>query len=120
MPVIPSLPYNDGALNYRRISTADTNLAVVKAGPGNLRGVQISNTGTMAFLKLYNLAVNPTLASSVPVATIALPATTGNIVIDLPNVTFDTGVAIAITGLVADTDTTSVAAAQVILNLMYN
>lgn len=100
---------------YQLASAATTNLATVKASAGTLYTVAVSNGGAAAaFLKLYNLAVNPTLASSVPALIIPIPASSVvTLSLGATGHRFSTGIAHAITNLVADTDATAVAASQV-------
>jgi hypothetical protein len=72
-----------------------------------------------AFVKLYNKATAPTVGTDVPLMIIPVPAAVGGV----PGVAqispgfngyrFALGLGIAITGAVADTDTTAVAAGQV-------
>lgn len=96
-------------------STADTNLAVIKATPGTIYGGVIYNSGAgAAYLKLYNKATAPVLASDVPVMVIPIAAT-GAAQLDLGTLgyRFSTGIAYSINGAAADTGTTAVLAAQV-------
>jgi hypothetical protein len=105
---------------YRLLAAATTNLGTVKASPGKLKGYDIYNNSAAAkFVKIYNLAVNPTLASSVPAMTIALAANSGRTISFAEGITFDTGIAHAITGAIGNTDTTAVAANDVVLHLIY-
>lgn len=96
-------------------SAASTNLTSVKATAGTVYGVAAFNAGAAAaYVKLYNKASAPALATDVPVLVIPVPAGT-SVVFSLCALghRFGTGIALAITGGVADTDTTAVAAAQV-------
>ena len=102
-------------------SAATTNATSVKATAGTLYTLAVSNSGAAAaFLKLYNLAVAPTVGTSVPVLTIPVPLS-GVVSLTLGETghRFATGIALAITNLVADSDTTAVAAAQVKVALDY-
>lgn len=96
-------------------SAATTNATAVKASAGTLYNIGASNTGAAAaFIKLYNKASAPTVGTDVLVLTLAVPAG-GNVDFDLGPMghRFTTGIALAITNLAADTDTTAVAASQV-------
>lgn len=102
-------------------SAATTNATSVKASAGTLFAICCSNGGAAAaFVKLYNKASAPTVGTDVPVLTIPIPASS---VLPLNLGTlghrFATGIALAITNLVADTDTTAVAASQVKVMLDY-
>ena len=96
-------------------SAATTNATSVKATAGSVYSITASNTGAAAaFLKLYNKASAPTVGTDVPVLTIPIPASSvQNIEFGTAGHRFTTGIAIAITNLAADSDTTAVAAAQV-------
>lgn len=108
-------PVNSTTTGSFLSSAATTNLTTLKAGAGNLYSVSVSNIGAAAaYLKLYNKASNPALASDVPVLTISIPASgTINVPFGAIGLRFATGIAYAITNLAADTDATAVAAAQV-------
>jgi hypothetical protein len=112
-----------GWLVNRRISTADTNLVNVKASAGQVGGWIVSNTNASPrYLKLYNKASAPVLASDTPVMTILLPGNTSGATGNrefIQGIEFTTGIAFAITGALADNDTTAIAAGEVILNLLY-
>lgn len=101
-------------------SAATTNATAVSGTAATLTGLYATNIGaTAAFVKLYNKATAPTVGTDVPVAIIVVPAAVSGI----PGVAqfnigpngyrFATGVGLAITGAMADTDTTAVAAGQV-------
>lgn len=96
-------------------SAATTNATSVKASAGTVFSIMVSNTGgAAAFVKLYNKASAPTVGTDVPVITISVPAGgTVTLPLGVVGVRFATGIALAITNLAADSDTTAVAAAQV-------
>lgn len=112
-PVVPATPYFINSL-------ATTNIALILTGTSGLHALWATNTGaTVAFVKLYNKATAPVLASDIPEMIIPVPAAVSGV----PGVAqispgfsayrFALGLGIAITGAVADTDTTAVAAGQV-------
>lgn len=116
-PVVPATPY---FLN----SAATTNGALVQTGTSGLSALWATNTGaTAAFVKLYNKATAPTVGTDTPEMIIAVPAAVAGV----PGVAeispgfhgyrFALGLGIAITGDVADSDTTAVAAGQVKVKL---
>lgn len=96
-------------------SAATTNATSVKATAGSVYSITASNTGAAAaFLKLYNKASAPTVGTDVPVLTIPIPASSvQNIEFGTAGHRFTTGIALAITNLAADSDTTAIAASQV-------
>lgn len=114
-----STPATPSAFNLNSLAT--TNLGTVKATPGTIYGLVLSNNGAAAaFVKIYDKASNPTLASDKAVLVIPIPAASSV----FPNLgalglRFATGIAIAITNLIADTDATAVAASQVKVALAY-
>ena len=102
-------------------SAATTNATLVKASPGRIHMMNVANlTAAVKFLKLYNLAVAPTVGTSVPFMVIPIQANT-----TLPVVHTDIGIycsigiSYAITGAVADADTTAVGANEVLINMIY-
>ena len=112
-PLAPATPY---ILN----SLATTNIALILTGTSGLHAFYATNTGaTAAFVKLYNKATAPVLATDVPAMIIPIAAAAGGFpgVATLPighnGFRFALGLGIAITGAVGDTDTTAVAAGQV-------
>ena len=112
-PLAPATPY---ILN----SLATTNIALILTGTSGLHAFYATNTGaTNAFVKLYNKATAPVLASDVPAMIIPVPAAAAgvpgvaNLAIGHNGFRFALGLGIAITGAVGDTDTTAVAAGQV-------
>lgn len=105
----------------RIASAATTNATSVKGSAGNFYGGFLSNTSASAkFFKFYNKATAPTVGTDTPVWTLLLPAGASiNLSMDMNPLRFATGIAYAITGLVADTDTTAVAVNDVIGFLNY-
>jgi|32_taG_2_1085360.scaffolds.fasta_scaffold18836_2 hypothetical protein len=112
------------ALPFRLISAASTNATSVKASAGTITTISAvsMNETTVSYLKIYDKATAPTVGTDVPVMTIPVPTNVqgAGIVISIPNgVTFSNGIAIAVTGGVADSDTTAVGADEVVINLTY-
>lgn len=111
-----------GATAAKLISAATTNATALKASAGTLYTVHIFNSGgTPCYLKFYNKASAPTVGTDVPVLVIGVPAG-ASIDAGIPEsigVAFATGIAYAITGGIADNDTTAVALNQVALSLTY-
>lgn len=98
-------------------SAASTNATSVKASAGNIHGgVLVNNSAAVKFLKLYNKASAPTVGTDAPVAVLGIAANGGNINLSDNSwafARFTTGIAYAITGAAADSDTTAVAANDV-------
>lgn len=112
-PLAPATPYFVNSL-------ASTNGALILTGTSGLQAFWATNTGaTAAFVKLYNKATAPTVGTDVPEMIIPVPAAVAGVP-GVAQVTpgfnghrFPLGLGIAITGGVADSDTTAVAAGQV-------
>jgi len=116
-PAVPATPY---FVN----SAATTNGALILTGTSGLQAFYASNTGAgAAFVKLYNKATAPTVGTDVPEMIIPVPAAvagvpgTATLPMGFNSFRFPLGLGIAITGAVADTDTTAVAAGQVKVKL---
>ena len=97
-------------------SAAGTNATNIKATAGTLYQITCSNVGAaVAFVKLFNTAAAPTVGTTVPVLTMAVPANGVplNMNFDTLGMRFSAGISLDITNLVADSDATAVAAAQI-------
>lgn len=102
------------------ITTASTNATSVKASAGRVYGYQFSNTtASYKYVKLYNKASAPTVGTDVPVETIAVPPNGQVSLMNVFGVFLATGIALAVTGVAADTDATATAANDVIGALIY-
>ena len=97
-------------------SAASTNTQLIVAGARELYGYGFQNlTATPAFVKLYNKASAPVLASDIPVAIIQVPANGASPVFSSSTGRgFPLGIAFACTGLLANADATATAAGQII------
>jgi len=113
---------NGGSTITRVQSAATTNATSVKASAGQLYHCPLYNNGAaVAYVKFYNKASAPTVGTDTPVAVIGI-APSGSRDVSFADVGayFGTGIAYAITGGAADSDTTAVAAAQVVGACTYN
>ena len=109
-----------GYLINRLLSAASTNATSVKASAGQVYGFYLYDSATYTvFLKLYNKASAPTVGTDTPVMTIPVPAGGGAVADFDGGIAFGTGIAFAVTKLIADTDTTVVAANDLAVNLLY-
>lgn len=108
------------ALGFSLSSAATTNATLISA-TATLYGLTATNTGgATAFVKIYDKATSPTVGTDVPVLTLPIPA--GGYVtvpIDTRGWRPANGIALAITNLASDSDTTAVAAAQVKIIVSY-
>lgn len=121
--VVPQSYTAGGATPYRLISAASTNATSVKASAGQVYSIAAFNTNAaVRYLKLYNLSVAPTVGTSTPVQTYALPGATtgGGFTLSIPvGMEFTTGIALALTTGAADTDTGAVAANEIVISLSF-
>lgn len=101
-------------------SAASVNNTLVKASAGRIYGWDLHNTGAaVAYLKLYNKITVPVQATDIPFMVVPLPAGAKTTVSMTVPIAFATGIAYAITGAIADTDATAVAASQVVGSLQF-
>ena len=100
-----------GTTDSRVHSAAGTNATSLKASPGNLYGFLLANRSTKErYLKFYDKASAPVPGTDTPKFTIFLPPK-GEATVFRPRfaIFFTLGIAYAITGAVADSDTTAIA-----------
>ena len=115
-------PTTNGGLSFSRlISAATTNATLIKSTAGNLYGIWVSNTSASTrYLKLYNMTTAPTVGTSVPVMTIALPSGFGgDLNVGTHGISFTTGISMAITAGYADADTAAIVAGEVCVNTFF-
>lgn len=108
-------------------SIAGTNIANLSTTTTGVSSMYATNTGsTPAYIKLYNKATLPVLATDIPEMIIVVPAAVSGVpgVYTLPigfsGLRFTSGLGIAITGGASDTDTTAVTAGQVKVKISRN
>ncbi len=121
-----SAPIVGGSTQYSLVSAASTNATNIKATAGVVYSIQVFNNGSsLGYLKLYDKATTPAPAtdSLVLKSTIIIPHGSGagaGVVVSLPvPKKFTSGIGFAITGAIATTDATSVAASQFVVNIDY-
>jgi len=111
---------SSGTVLYTVNSAATTNAASIKATGANFFGLSVMNaSASTKYVRLYNLATAPTVGTSVPIMVVAVPATSSKEIEYVPSLRFGTGLAVAITGGAAATDSTAVAAGDVQLLVSY-
>lgn len=115
-----------GATPFHLVAANSQNASVVKASAGIVYAYQTSNnSATPAYLKFYDTASSPTCSSTTVKKTVIIPANSsslggGNNAAIAVGVGFSSGIAICVTGGLADNDTSSVAAANtVVVNIDY-
>ncbi|HVW75214.1 MAG TPA: hypothetical protein VHC39_16370 [Rhizomicrobium sp.] len=109
---------------HKLTSAATTNATSVKTSNANLCAGSLRNrAASERYFKFYNKASAPTVGTDIPVLTIGLPPASSMMLADFTGaagIRFGNGIAYAITGAYADSDTTAVAAGDVDVNLVYN
>ena len=109
---------------YKFTTANTTNLQPVRAGQtANLKGIVAVGTAAYEiFVKLYWTNTAPTVGTTVPNLTFAVPAlgtTTGGLTASFPDgITGNGELWVAVTKLAADTDTTVVVAGDGIITLL--
>lgn len=105
------------ATSYRFLAEGSTNKKVVRTGDGVIRSVVAANTSAAAkYVKLYDTASEPNLASAKPIVVLAIPANDTRHFTNL-NLPFTKGLWHAITLKGADTNEEAVTAADVSLTI---
>lgn len=102
-------------------SAASTNATSVKTSAGSIYGLQLTNlSASVAFVKLYRKSSAPVVGTDVPDFVIRIGANS-HISVDCGQlgIRMTSGIAYAITGGSADTDTTAVAAGDVRVSMHY-
>lgn len=122
--VVSLVPATSGGLTISRtLSAASTNATSVKGSAGQVYAIYVINTNaSVRYLKLYNKASSPTVGTDTPVLTLPISGSTtgGGFVFSTDvGIAFGTGIALALTTGVADNDTGSVAANEIVVNLLY-
>lgn len=121
-PVVPSAAPS----TWHLIAAASTNATSVKGSAATLMSCQLGSNSAAAigYLKIYNKATAPTVGTDVPVKTLIIPFGSGGsgavISFGPGGVSLGTGFATAVTGGIADSDATSVAATTFTLNCDYD
>lgn len=122
--VTPAPATSGGLSTSRTLSAASTNATSVKGSAGQVYGWAITNTNASPrVVKLYNKATAPTVGTDTPLITLVIPGNAsgaGMLAADFSTgIAFGTGIGLAITTGVADSDTGAVAANEVVVNLFY-
>lgn len=123
--IVTPQPHSAGGLSiFRSIDLDEGTLEVVKASPGCVYGMWVSNLATSTrFIKFYD-ATSGTAGTGTPVITIAMPGNasddvSGNFGPGGVGIGFGTGICVgAVTGA-ADNDTGAPGANEVIVNIFY-
>lgn len=121
--IVSSLGIPSGTLAHKKSAAGSTNITVVKGAPTKLLAGSVKNTSAaVRYVKFYNKATVPVLASDTPVFKVALSAGETFRIADLVGIvghTFELGFGYALTTGAADNDATAVTADDLHLNLLY-
>lgn len=104
-------------VSFHLISAATTNATVIKAAPGFLASLYLSNANAaVRFVKFYDKATAPTVGTDIPVFTILVPIN-GTIFQNMPSgLKFNNGISFATTVGIADSDVAVVAVGDLAIN----
>lgn len=107
--------------HHHLVSAATTNATSVKGSAGTIGTIVLANNAaTNKYFKLFNKATAPIPGTDTPTHTFIIPAAVTTLVVDFANgMRFGTGIGYAITGAVADLDTTAIAANEVVVSMTY-
>ena len=119
----PSLTPASGTTAFKLLAAASTNATLIKGGAGKvLAGILQNASAAVKYVKIFNKVTAPVPGTDVPIFTVMLAA---NATIAMSDIigpaghTFSAGIGISVVGGQADTDTTVVAAGDVVVNLTY-
>lgn len=115
-------PATSGGLSlFHLVSAASTNATLVKGSPGQVFGWYGYNSNAAARkIVLYDATTNPPVPGTTAVKmSIVIPAGSGANVEFTNGIEFATGIGLAMVTGLADSDTTGVAANDLVFNLMY-
>lgn len=109
-----------GIASRSYISAANTNSTLVFDIPTMVISISVgNNSSNIAYLKLYDISTAPTCGTGTPVARYIIPASTngaGSNITHPFGQTFISGLGFCITGGIADSDVTPVAADTILVN----
>ena len=115
--VVPAI--SGGLSVYRNINLGSAGLGIKKS-PGQIYGWFLFNTSSaIRYVKLYNKSSAPIVGLDKPFMTIPLPAGGGANVNFTSGIYFSGGIGIGATTGVADSNTSSPADGEIIVNIIY-
>lgn len=119
MYVTPSASYGYATVS-KLISAANTNATSIKTSAANVGWISAHNVSTsVRYLKIYNKASAPTVGTDVPVQVIPIQPNNEVLFAPFAGMRLSAGFALAITGGIADNDTTAIGANEVVVNWGY-
>lgn len=119
-PVTFSVATSGGTSGYHKLSAANNNAVVIKASAGQVFGIHAFNLAAYpVYIKLYDKATTPAPGSDAVIRTIAVQAGQRADDVISAGLPFAAGISIAIVKNISETDNTSVAAADVVVDVDY-
>jgi len=116
-------PSYGGIQQTHLVSAATTNATLVKNAPGMVYEMSFFNTNAAArYVKVFDKATAPVPGTDTPVRTMMAPgsANGAGFVLSFPNgLQFQNGIGFALTGAIADNDTTAIGANDCVVNFGY-
>lgn len=113
----------DGGLSsVRVVSTSSINATVLKSSPGRLHAAHLMNfslSGSPIYLKLYNKATAPVVASDVPIMILPLTSIAPTVFDSALGVAFSVGIAYVMVTGAGNTNSTGIGADEVVGSLIY-
>jgi len=121
-PATRNAPDPTGATPFHRVSTADTNAAMIKPSGGVIHTISAFNTNaSVRFLKLYDVYARPPVVGTDPVMhTYLIPPSNGGFILSPPKgIKFLSGLGMGLTANINDSDATAVGANDVTVEIDY-
>jgi hypothetical protein len=114
----------DSSTPFTLTALGTTNATVVKAGPGVVTSLHVTNFNAAArYLRFYDTAKAPTAGVGTPVRKYGIPANSttgaGFALAPMLPMAFKVGIAFTLTTGVADTDATALTANDVVITIEY-
>jgi len=107
-------------LSYRVVSASGTNAHMIKSSAGSVLLLSaINSSASVRYLRFYNVATTPVPGTTAVAWTIQLPVGQTTINLDAEAFPFTNGIGVSITGATGDSDTTAIAASDVVVTILY-
>jgi len=117
---------NAGATAYHLIAANSTNATLIATGQHTVFSVELGGIGAApAYVKIYDKATQPVCGTDAPIKTLIIPVAStaangagSNVLLPI-GIQVQNGLGICVTGGIADSDTTVVAASSFVVNVDY-
>jgi hypothetical protein len=120
VPTSISAVTTGGCTLFTSVLASGTNATNVKGTPGQVYKVEgFNNSGTIAYLKMYNSSATPTAGSGTPIATYMFPANSGFIsTLEVGDV-YSAGIGFTATAGIANSDASALTSSAYMINIHY-